>query len=146
MANLRELRNRIASVKSTKKITSAMKMVAASRLRQAQEMKQNMLSCTTAEECARLQMNKNKFYQQHERIAQETCEYAVAAQVPSRFEWTVTTKTPKFTQYSIDVLKETIMLSGNNATTIEADGTKKPFSYTCVYNTKTKTAKAKITP
>ena len=37
MANLRELRNRIASVKSTKKITSAMKMVAASRLRQAQE-------------------------------------------------------------------------------------------------------------
>ena len=116
------------------------------RLRQAQEMKQNMLSCTTAEECARLQMNKNKFYQQHERIAQETCEYAVAAQVPSRFEWTVTTKTPKFTQYSIDVLKETIMLSGNNATTIEADVTKKPFSYTCVYNTKTKTAKAKITP
>ena len=37
MANLRELRNRISSIKSTKKITSAMKMVAASRLRQAQE-------------------------------------------------------------------------------------------------------------
>lgn len=37
MANLRELRNRIASIKSTRKITSAMKMVAASRLRQSQQ-------------------------------------------------------------------------------------------------------------
>lgn len=115
------------------------------RIRQAQEMKQNMMSCTTEEECARLQMNKNKFYQEHEMVAQETCERAVAAQIPSRFEWTVTAKTPKFSQYSIDVLKETIMLSGDKATLIEADGSKKPFSYTCIYNTKTKTAKAKIT-
>ena len=37
MANLRELRNRIASIKSTRKITSAMKMVAAARLRQSQQ-------------------------------------------------------------------------------------------------------------
>lgn len=37
MSNLRELRTRLASVKSTRKITSAMKMVAAARLRQAQE-------------------------------------------------------------------------------------------------------------
>ncbi|MFH1806187.1 MAG: F0F1 ATP synthase subunit gamma [Pseudomonadota bacterium] len=37
MANLKELRSRIASVKSTKKITSAMKMVAASKLRRAQD-------------------------------------------------------------------------------------------------------------
>lgn len=37
MAGLKELRSRIASVKSTEKITSAMKMVAASRLRRAQE-------------------------------------------------------------------------------------------------------------
>ncbi|MCQ2914411.1 MAG: F0F1 ATP synthase subunit gamma [Alphaproteobacteria bacterium] len=37
MANLRELRTRIASVKSTRKITSAMKMMSAARLRQAQE-------------------------------------------------------------------------------------------------------------
>ena len=37
MANLKDLRIRIASVKSTQKITSAMKMVAASRLRRAQE-------------------------------------------------------------------------------------------------------------
>ncbi len=36
MANLKDLRTRICSVKSTKKITSAMKMVAASKLRQAQ--------------------------------------------------------------------------------------------------------------
>ncbi len=37
MANLKDLRNRIASVKSTRKITSAMKMVAAAKLRRAQE-------------------------------------------------------------------------------------------------------------
>jgi F-type H+-transporting ATPase subunit gamma len=37
MSNLKELRVRIASVKSTQKITSAMKMVAAAKLRRAQE-------------------------------------------------------------------------------------------------------------
>ncbi len=37
MANLKDLRNRIASVQSTQKITKAMKMVAASKLRRAQE-------------------------------------------------------------------------------------------------------------
>ncbi len=37
MANLKDLRIRIASVKSTQKITAAMKMVAASKLRRAQE-------------------------------------------------------------------------------------------------------------
>ena len=37
MASLKDLRNRIASVKSTQKITSAMKMVAAAKLRRAQD-------------------------------------------------------------------------------------------------------------
>jgi len=37
MPSLKDLRSRISSVKSTRKITSAMKMVAASRLRRAQE-------------------------------------------------------------------------------------------------------------
>jgi F-type H+-transporting ATPase subunit gamma len=37
MPSLKELRNRIASVKSTQRITSAMKMVAAAKLRRAQE-------------------------------------------------------------------------------------------------------------
>lgn len=37
MPNLKHFRSRIASVKSTRKITSAMKMVAASKLRQSQE-------------------------------------------------------------------------------------------------------------
>src|SRR5919199_3662563 len=37
MASLKDLRVRIRSVKSTQKITAAMKMVAASRLRRAQE-------------------------------------------------------------------------------------------------------------
>ena len=38
MAGLKELRTRIESIKSTQKITSAMKMVAAARLRRAQEL------------------------------------------------------------------------------------------------------------
>ncbi len=37
MASLKDLRNRIASVKSTRKITQAMQMVAAAKLRRAQE-------------------------------------------------------------------------------------------------------------
>ena len=37
MASLKDLRLRITSVQSTKKITSAMKMVAASKLRRAQD-------------------------------------------------------------------------------------------------------------
>jgi len=37
MPNLKDLKNRIESVKSTRKITSAMKMVAAAKLRRAQE-------------------------------------------------------------------------------------------------------------
>lgn len=37
MASLKELKNRIASVKSTRKITKAMQMVAAAKLRRAQE-------------------------------------------------------------------------------------------------------------
>jgi len=37
MASLKELRDRIASVKATQKITKAMQMVAAAKLRRAQE-------------------------------------------------------------------------------------------------------------
>ena len=37
MASLKDLRTRIGSVKSTQKITSAMKMIAATKLRRAQE-------------------------------------------------------------------------------------------------------------
>merc|ERR1719389_1556646 len=36
-ANIRELRDRVSSVKNTKKITSAMKLVAAAKVRRAQE-------------------------------------------------------------------------------------------------------------
>lgn len=42
MANLKELRSRISSVKSTKQITSAMKMVSAAKLSKAQEAIENM--------------------------------------------------------------------------------------------------------
>ncbi|WP_415919650.1 F0F1 ATP synthase subunit gamma [Tateyamaria sp. SN6-1] len=41
MPNLKDLKNRIASVKSTRKITKAMQMVAAAKLRRAQEAAEN---------------------------------------------------------------------------------------------------------
>ena len=37
MANTRDLKNRIESIKNTKQITNAMKMVAASKLRKSQD-------------------------------------------------------------------------------------------------------------
>ena len=43
MASLKEIKNRISSVQSTRKITSAMKMVASSKLHHAQQMIENML-------------------------------------------------------------------------------------------------------
>ena len=41
MASLKDLRNRIASVKGTQKITKAMQMVAAAKLRRAQNAAEN---------------------------------------------------------------------------------------------------------
>ena len=43
MPSLKEIKTRIASVNSTRKITSAMKMVASSKLHHAQTAIQNML-------------------------------------------------------------------------------------------------------
>ena len=43
MPSLKEIKTRIASVQSTRKITSAMKMVASSKLHHAQTAIQNML-------------------------------------------------------------------------------------------------------
>ncbi|MBR7013416.1 MAG: F0F1 ATP synthase subunit gamma [Prevotella sp.] len=43
MPSLKEIKNRIASVNSTRKITSAMKMVASSKLHHAQQLIENML-------------------------------------------------------------------------------------------------------
>ena len=43
MPSLKEIKNRITSVNSTRKITSAMKMVSSSKLHHAQVMIENML-------------------------------------------------------------------------------------------------------
>ena len=43
MASLKEIKNRIASVSGTLKITSAMKLVASAKLRKAQQAITNML-------------------------------------------------------------------------------------------------------
>jgi F-type H+-transporting ATPase subunit gamma len=45
MASLKDLRNRIASVKATQKITKAMQMVAAAKLRRAQASACALRSC-----------------------------------------------------------------------------------------------------
>ena len=50
MPSLKDLRNRIDSVKSTKKITQAMKMVAASKLKKAQSLAEKGRSYTTREQ------------------------------------------------------------------------------------------------
>ncbi len=55
MANLKEVRIRIASIKSTRQITSAMKMVSASKLRKGQTAIQNL---RPYEEQLRLMLNK----------------------------------------------------------------------------------------
>lgn len=47
MPSLKEIKTRIASVNSTRKITSAMKMVASSKLHHAQQMIENMLPYET---------------------------------------------------------------------------------------------------
>lgn len=47
MSSLKEIKNRISSVNSTRKITSAMKMVASSKLHHAQTMIENMLPYET---------------------------------------------------------------------------------------------------
>ncbi|MEM7071483.1 MAG: F0F1 ATP synthase subunit gamma, partial [Pseudomonadota bacterium] len=50
MASLKELKVRISSVQSTRRITSAMKMVAAAKLRRAQENAENARPYATAME------------------------------------------------------------------------------------------------
>ena len=53
MASLKAIRNRIVSVKNTRKITRAMKLVAAAKLRRAQDtMIAARPSCTTGWTCA----------------------------------------------------------------------------------------------
>jgi F-type H+-transporting ATPase subunit gamma len=58
MPSLKEMRNRIASVKQTRKITSAMKLVAASKLKRAQE--QAEASRPYAERMSRMLANLSK--------------------------------------------------------------------------------------
>ena len=70
MANLRELRNRIASIKSTRKITSAMKMVAASRLRQAQQALEDSGYFTASLGRIVLRLGKTVSYLRSQDIAQ----------------------------------------------------------------------------
>ncbi|HQV39579.1 MAG TPA: ATP synthase F1 subunit gamma [Flavobacteriales bacterium] len=72
MASLKEVRNRIVSVNSTKQITAAMKMVSAAKLRRAQDAIIRMrpyaekLGVLLSNVSASLDGNENKFAQQRE--------------------------------------------------------------------------------
>ncbi|MBK6410175.1 MAG: ATP synthase F1 subunit gamma [Flavobacteriales bacterium] len=72
MASLKEVRNRIVSVNSTKQITAAMKMVSAAKLRRAQDAIVRMrpyaekLGVLLSNVSASLDGNENKFAQQRE--------------------------------------------------------------------------------
>lgn len=72
MASLKEVRNRIVSVNSTKQITAAMKMVSAAKLRRAQDAILRMrpyaekLGVLLSNVSASLDGNENKFAQQRE--------------------------------------------------------------------------------
>lgn len=117
------------------------------RLREAEQMRMNQAStkvCTTDEECRKMNTKKNSYYAEYEEFAQESCENAVAKEIPGRFEWTVSAKDYKFTSYEVDVLKDDILLIGDRAQLIDNDGTKTKITYTCHYNTKKKTTTAAI--
>ena len=114
------------------------------RNREAREMRKNMQSCTSEEECARMRKNKNAYFDAFSADAHNACEYAVADAVPSRFEWTNPAGTQKFQSYSIDTLKETITLMGTTASMIDMNGAKTPFGYSCVYNTRTKATAVRL--
>ncbi|MBK9598913.1 MAG: F0F1 ATP synthase subunit gamma [Flavobacteriales bacterium] len=72
MPSLKEVRNRIVSVNSTKQITAAMKMVSAAKLRRAQDAIIRMrpyaekLGVLLSNVSASLDGNENKFAQQRE--------------------------------------------------------------------------------
>src|SRR6188508_1697078 len=72
MANLKEIRNRITSVNSTKQITSAMKMVSAAKLKRAQDAITRMrpyaekLREILSNVSSSLSGNENKYSQQRE--------------------------------------------------------------------------------
>ncbi len=72
MASLKEVRNRIVSVNSTKQITAAMKMVSAAKLRRAQDAIIRMrpyaekLSVLLSDVSASLDASENKYAQQRE--------------------------------------------------------------------------------
>jgi len=59
MANLKEIRTRIASVKSTRQITSAMKMVSAAKLKKAQDVVIHLRPYATKLKQILLQISKN---------------------------------------------------------------------------------------
>ncbi|MGN0904880.1 MAG: hypothetical protein ACI4PW_06970 [Alphaproteobacteria bacterium] len=114
------------------------------RQKQADEIRRNSMSapqkaCTSDEECRRMNTKKNEYYAEHEEIAMETCENAVAKEITSRFEWTVSPKEYKFSSYQVDVLEDLITLRGDRAELIEDGGNRRPITYVCRFNTKTKT-------
>ena len=71
MPSLKDLRNRIDSVKSTKKITQAMKMVAASKLKKAQSLAEKSRSYSAGIEDIVKKLVLSEEYLEHPLIAKD---------------------------------------------------------------------------
>ncbi|MCQ2966014.1 MAG: hypothetical protein MJ250_04660 [Alphaproteobacteria bacterium] len=109
------------------------------RAREAEKMK-DLLSeskaCTNEEDCKKANTKKNTYYQQYEEEAQNSCENAVARELPGRFEWTVGKNDYKFDRFQVDVVNDKITLFGDKAQLIETGNIKIKVNYTCTYDTK----------
>ena len=119
------------------------------RQRDAEKMRNSQASmkvCASEEECRKMNMKKNSYYEQYEEVAQDVCESAVAKEITGRFEWTVSAKDYKFNKYEVDVLKDEITLFGDFAQLIANNGGRTKVTYTCRYYTKKKTARASVQP
>lgn len=128
-------------------VAAAQRASEARRQHDAEAMQRNMAStkvCSSEEECRKINMKKNSYYEQFEEVTQEVCERAVAKEMPGRFEWTVSAKDYKFNRYEVDVLKDDITLFGDAAQLIGNKGEKTKMRYTCRYNTKKNTAFASV--
>lgn len=119
------------------------------RQRDAEKMRNSQAStklCSSEEECRKMNMKKNSYYEQYEEVAQDVCESAVAKEISGRFEWTVSAKDYKFNKYEVDVLKDEVTLFGDFAQLIANNGGRTKLTYSCRYHTKKKTARASVQP
>ena len=82
MANLKDIRDRIKSVKSIQKVTKAMKMVAAAKMRKAQERMEQVISKSQLRQNQILEIFRGAFFPCSALLAVDQLQ----SQVPNREE------------------------------------------------------------